>query len=216
MEQFAGGDLHRAASGADGLVLTHGANGHRGAPLLVALADAFAAVGVAVLRCDLAYRVRRRTGPPSPATAGEDRESLRRAVASLRGEVAGRIFLGGQSYGGRQASLLVADDPAVADGLLLLSYPLHPPGRPDQLRTAHLPGLRRPALFVHGTKDPFGALEEIEAARRLIPAPTGLLAVEGAGHDLLRGRAAGARVSLVDRIVTAFLALTRAGDVVRR
>jgi predicted alpha/beta-hydrolase family hydrolase len=95
----------------------------------------------------------------------------------------GRIFLGGQSYGGRQASMLCAEE-KTSDGLLLLSYPLHAPSRPDQPRTQHLPRIEVPVLFVHGTRDPFGSIDEIEAARKLIPAKTKLLPVEGAGHDL--------------------------------
>ena len=79
--------------------------------------------------------------------------------------------------------MLLAETP-VADGLLLLSYPLHAPSRPDQPRTQHLPNLRVATFFVHGTRDPFGTVEEIEAARKLIPAKTDLLVVEGAGHDL--------------------------------
>ena len=75
------------------------------------------------------------------------------------------------------------------EALLLLAYPLHPPRRPSALRTAHFAELRTPALFVHGSRDPFGSLDELEAARQLIPARTALLAVEGAGHDLRGGRA---------------------------
>jgi predicted alpha/beta-hydrolase family hydrolase len=101
----------------------------------------------------------------------------------MRKLVPGRVFLGGQSYGGRQSSMLLADQ-ELADGLLLLSYPLHPPSRPAQLRTQHLPKILAPTLFVHGTKDPFGSIEEIESARKLIPARTELVLVEGAGHDL--------------------------------
>jgi predicted alpha/beta-hydrolase family hydrolase len=101
----------------------------------------------------------------------------------------GRVFLGGQSYGGRQASMLVAeeslaDKKQLADGLVLLSYPLHPPGHPDKPRTQHLPKIVVPVMFVSGTRDPFGTIDEIEAARKLIPAKTALLVVEGAGHDL--------------------------------
>ena len=88
----------------------------------------------------------------------------------MRQIVPGRVFLGGHSYGGRQASMLAASDPAVTPALLLLSYPLHPPRRPEQLRTAHFPDLRTPALFVHGVRDPFGSREEMEAALALIPA----------------------------------------------
>jgi len=80
--------------------------------------------------------------------------------------------------------MLCADEPGLANGLLLLSYPLHPPGKPDQLRTQHLSKLKVPVLFVQGTRDPFGAIVEIEAAMKLIPAKHILLPVEGAGHDL--------------------------------
>jgi len=80
--------------------------------------------------------------------------------------------------------MLCADDPELVDGLLLLSYPLHAPGRPDQLRTQHLPKLELPVLVVQGTKDPFGSIEEIKSALTLIPGRTVLLPVEGEGHDL--------------------------------
>jgi predicted alpha/beta-hydrolase family hydrolase len=109
---------------------------------------------------------------------------LKHAVASLRKLVSGRIYLGGHSYGGRQATMLCSSEPGLVDGLLLMSYPLHPPGKPEQLRTQHLPNLRTPALFVHGTRDPFGSIEEMEQALELIPERTRLLSVEGAGHDL--------------------------------
>ena len=79
--------------------------------------------------------------------------------------------------------MLLAEE-QLADGLLLLSYPLHPPGKPDQLRTQHLPQIHVPTLFVHGTRDPFGSIDEIETARKLIPAKTLLFPGEGAGHDL--------------------------------
>jgi uncharacterized protein len=168
----------------NGLVLTHGAGGNCRGSLLVAVGNALAADGFAVLRCDLPFRQDRPYGPPRPGDAARDRQGLKNAVSALRKRAAGRIFLGGQSYGGRQATMLCADEPGTADGLLLLSYPLHPPGRSDRLRTEHLPRLTIPALFVHGTRDPFGSIEEIEAALKLIPAKTSLLAVEGVGHDL--------------------------------
>jgi len=94
------------------------------------------------------------------------------------------MFLGGHSYGGRQSTMLCADDPGLVAGLLLFSYPLHPPRKPEQLRVQHLPKLQTPALFVHGTRDPFGLPEEMESAVSLIPAKTHLLKIEGAGHDL--------------------------------
>ena len=99
--------------------------------------------------------------------------------------------MGGHSYGGRQATLLAACAPGLVDGLLLLSYPLHPPKRPTDLRTAHFPKLQTPALFVSGTRDGFGAIEELTAAVKLIPARAQLVAVEGAGHELMTKRNAG-------------------------
>ena len=101
-----------------------------------------------------------------------------------------RVVLGGHSYGGRQASMLCAEEPDLVAGLLLLSYPLHPPRRPEQQRTQHLPDLRTPTLFVQGTRDPFGSIEELQRAMKMIPAKTKLLQLEGAGHDLgFKGKA---------------------------
>lgn len=173
---------------AAGLVLTHGAGGNCEAPLLVALAEAFCGTGVAVLRFNLPFRDRKRFGPPLPAAAKESRAALRKAALALRGIAGDRIFLGGHSYGGRQASMVAAEDVEVTDGVLLLSYPLHPPGIADELRTAHFPELRVPALFVHGTKDPFGSIEEMREAMRLMPSEAELVAIEGASHDLARGK----------------------------
>jgi predicted alpha/beta-hydrolase family hydrolase len=84
--------------------------------------------------------------------------------------------------------MLAAGEPELVEGLLLLSYPLHPPRRPAELRTAHFPKLRTPALFIRGTRDPFGSAEEMRLALALIPAATALVPLEGAGHDLLRGQ----------------------------
>ena len=95
-----------------------------------------------------------------------------------------KIFLGGHSYGGRQSTILCAAEPELVSGLLLLSYPLHPPRKPDQLRTQHLPNLRTPSLFVHGTRDPFGSINEMRDACRLIPAKNELVEISGVGHDL--------------------------------
>ena len=178
------GFLHRPESSSGvALVLTHGAGGNAQIPLLGALAQAFTEAGFTVLRCNLPFRQSRSFGPPRPGDAVRDRAGLKNAVQALRESTSGRVFLGGQSYGGRQASMLLSED-EIAEGLLLLSYPLHAPSRPDQPRTQHLPNLHVPTLFVHGTKDPFGTVEEIESARKLIPAKTSLLTVEGAGHDL--------------------------------
>src|SRR5215831_616641 len=189
-----------------GLVLTHGAGGNAQAPLLRALAEGFSHAGFTVLRCDLPFRQTRSFGPPGPADGARDRVGLKNAITALRtamgvpflagvarsgdfpesdlGQSNARIFIGGHSYGGRQASMLCAEEPELVSGLLLLSYPLHPPRRPEQQRTQHLPDLRTPTLFVHGTRDPFGSSEELERAMKMIPAKTKLLTLEGAGHDL--------------------------------
>jgi predicted alpha/beta-hydrolase family hydrolase len=183
------GAVHRpAAPGIDVLVLTHGAGGNHEAPVLRAVAEAFAARRTTVLRCDLPFRQARAKGPPSPAGAARDRAGLRRAVELMRARCPGRVLLGGASYGGRQATLLVAEQPGLVDGLLLLAYPLHAPGRPQAPRAEHFPRIRTPALFVHGTRDPFGTIAEVDAARAALGATSALLRVEDAGHDLGRGQ----------------------------
>jgi uncharacterized protein len=183
------GFLHEGAQPPhSAMVLTHGAGSDCSSPLLVATATAFAAAGVWVLRCDLPFRQKRSSGPPSPGMAAEDRKGLRTAADHLRDIAGEHIYLAGHSYGGRQASILLAEEPEAAIALLLLSYPLHPPKKPQELRTKHFPSLRKKTVFVHGTADPFGSIEEVARARTLIQVPTQLIVVEGSGHDLKRGR----------------------------
>ena len=188
------GDSHpisgnRVAVTGFSLILTHGAGSNRNAPLLVALANTFSESATTVIRYDLPFRQERPHGPPRPGDAERDREGIRAEILKIRETKPDRIWLGGHSYGGRQASILTAETPGLVDGLLLLSYPLHPPRKPAQLRTAHFPKLQTPALFVHGSRDPFGSLEELRQAMALIPAQTRLMEVEGAGHELGRDHA---------------------------
>jgi hypothetical protein len=174
------GFLHLAEnSDADGLVLTHGAGANCSSPLLVALANAFSESGLAVLRYDLPFRQSRPTGPPPRGSAERDQQGLRAAVACMRRLVPGRVYLGGHSYGGRQSTMLAASEPGLVERLLLLSYPLHPPRRPEELRAAHFPSLQTPAFFVHGACDGFGTLPEMADALKLIPAATELLSHTG-------------------------------------
>jgi predicted alpha/beta-hydrolase family hydrolase len=207
-DPFVRGLLHRPDSpNGNGLVLTHGAGSNCQAPLLVALSEAFAAAGYLVLRCDLPFRQDRSFGPPGPGGAKRDRAGLQNAIAALRNQVKGRIFLGGHSYGGRQASILCAEQsenaPEIGAALLLLSYPLHPPRKPEQLRTQHFFTLRTPALFVQGTRDPFGSIAEMEQALKLIPGKTRLLPIEGAGHDLgFKGK--GKRQDVITEVLSEF------------
>jgi len=202
------GYLHRSAvSEADVLILTHGAGANCRSPLLTALADALCTAGMTVLRCDLPFRQSRPHGPPLRGSAERDQEGLRAAVAAMRRAGASRVFLGGHSYGGRQASILAAGEPGSVESLLLLSYPLHPPKQPAQLRTVHFPSLQIPALFVHGRRDGFGTIAEMESALKLIPARTELLPVDGAGHELMTGSN---REGLIRQVTTRFLAFSRA------
>jgi uncharacterized protein len=202
------GFLHEPAQlNGDGLVLTHGAGANCQSKLLIALADAFANAGYLVLRCDLPFRQSRPHGPPFPAMAARDREGLRRAVDVLRSRTPGRIFLGGHSSVERQGSMLAAEQAQLISGLLLLSYPLHPPRKPAELRTAHFPQLKTPSLFVHGGRDPFGSHDEMKTALALIPAQTMLLEIEGAGHELLGKKT---EENLPSRIVQAFQDFNRA------
>lgn len=162
-----------------GLLLWPGAGATRDHRTLVALEEGLAPFPVA--RCDHAHRLagRRSPGKPAPDIAG-----VGVAVehwAEQWGVPASSLVVGGRSYGGRMASMAVADGLEVA-GLALLSYPLHPPGRPDRLRTDHLPAVRVPTLFVSGRRDPFGSPEEFEPWVATVGGPTEVVWVNGA-HD---------------------------------
>ncbi|HEV2988921.1 MAG TPA: alpha/beta family hydrolase [Candidatus Angelobacter sp.] len=185
----------------DSLVLTHGAGANCQSKLLISVASAFDEAGVTVLRCDLPFRQERPHGPPFPGKAARDRNGLRRAVMLMRERTKGKVFLGGHSYGGRQASVLLSEGPQLADGLVLLSYPLHPPRKPAELRVGHFPALKTPLLFVHGARDPFGSIAEMKSSLEQIPAPKFLLEVEGTGHELLPRKS---ESDLPERIVAAW------------
>jgi len=197
------GYLHPSAgAGANCLILTHGAGADCESLLLKSFADAFGSQGWMVLRCDLPFRQLRPHGPPLGKSAERDRAGLRSAIAAMRRLTAGGVFLGGHSYGGRQASMLAAAEPQSVEGLLLLSYPLHPPKKPAELRTKHFSSLRVPALFVHGTRDEFGSIPEMQSALSLIPARTELLPIAGAGHALLTKSNCEA---LIEEVTTKFI-----------
>ncbi|HET8547713.1 MAG TPA: alpha/beta fold hydrolase [Bryobacteraceae bacterium] len=162
------------------LLLTHGAGSSCESHLLKALDLALTATGVTVIRFNLPYRDIRPTGPPRYGDDVTARAAIRR-----RAEQADRpVIAGGHSYGGRQTSILAAEDPSLLDGLFLLAYPLHPPRKPDQPRTSHFAALRTPALFIHGDRDPFGSAEEMHAALELISARKQIMLLERAGHEL--------------------------------
>jgi hypothetical protein len=194
--------MHEPASpSGDGLILTHGAGANCQSALLMVLAMAFSESGLTVLRCDLPFRQLRPNGPPQRGSAERDQAGLRNAVEAMKQKLSGRVFLGGHSYGGRQATMLAAAEPGLVDALLLLSYPLHPPKKPEQLRTSHLPSLGTPSLFVHGVRDSMGTIVEMRAAVTLIPAQTELMIVPGAGHELVSARSVS---KVTESVVEAF------------
>jgi predicted alpha/beta-hydrolase family hydrolase len=183
LDAIAGIAHHPVGEPAGVAVLTHGAGGSRESPLLVRICDEWARRGFVAVRYNLPYRRGRPKGPPS-GSAAADRVGVIAAAAVARELAAGPLIAGGHSYGGRQTSMAVADEGLAPEVLTLFSYPLHPPGKPENLRTDHLPRITVPVVFTHGTSDPFGTIEEICAAAALIPAPTEVVEVTGARHDL--------------------------------
>lgn len=164
-----------------GILLTHGAGANADSPLLLQLDRDLTAAGLTVVRHTLAFRRKRPKGPPGRGDDLADRAGLAAAIADLPAE---RIVIGGHSYGGRQCSVLLAEQPHLAAGLITLAYPLHPPGKPQQLRTAHFPLLQKPMLAVMGDRDEFATVDEMTQAISAIPAPVTLCVKPGLGHSL--------------------------------
>jgi predicted alpha/beta-hydrolase family hydrolase len=164
-----------------GLLLAPGAGAGRDQATLVALDRALSAGGVAVERMDFPFRAAGRRAPDKPPVLVE---AVRTAAAALA-DRADRLLLGGRSMGGRMCSIAVSEGlvPSAA-GLLLISYPLHPPGKPESRRTGHFPSLTVPCLFVSGTRDAFGSPAELEAATAAIPGPVTHRWIDGKDHAL--------------------------------
>ena len=183
IEQIAG-VAHQPKDTPKGIVvLTHGAGGDRESPLLQQVCDEWARRGWLAVRYNLPYRRRRPKGPPSGSAAG-DRAGIVEAISVCRGLSGGPLIAGGHSYGGRQTSMVVASHEVSVDVLTLFSYPVHPPGKPERPRTEHLPDIRVPTVFTHGTSDPFGTPVELRDAAALIAAPAEIVEITGARHDL--------------------------------
>lgn len=163
-------------------VLTHGAGGSRESALLIAVCEEWARRGWLAVRYNLPYRRRRPTGPPSGSSAA-DQAGIAEAITVARRLADGPLIAGGHSYGGRLTSMAVAAGQNV-DALTLFSYPLHPPGKPERLRTEHFGAITVPTVFTHGTSDPFGSIGELEQAAALISGPVEIVEVTGARHDL--------------------------------
>lgn len=165
------------------VLLTHGAGGSREAPLLIRICDQWAQRGWLAVRYNLPYRRRRPKGPPS-GSAKADQDGVVEAVELARTLTDGPVLAGGHSYGGRMTSMVAADQRAPLDVLTLFSYPLHPPGKPERARTEHLPRITAPAVFTHGTSDPFGSIDELREAALLLTSPHEIVEITGARHDL--------------------------------
>jgi predicted alpha/beta-hydrolase family hydrolase len=168
-----------------GLLLAPGAGAGSDQPSLIAIDDAVTATGVRVARMDFGYRLAGRRAPDRPPVLLAAVVDAATQLAQSAGVAPDRLALGGRSMGGRICSMAVADGlPAAA--LVLVSYPLHPPGRPDRLRTDHFGGLRVPCLFVSGTRDAFGTPAELEAATATIAGPVTHVWIDGGDHGLRR------------------------------
>jgi uncharacterized protein len=178
------GVAHEPDGTPDGVVvLTHGAGGDKDSALLQRLCDEWARRGWLAVRYNLPYRRRRPKGPPS-GSAATDRAGIVEAITLCGKLIDGPLIVGGHSYGGRQTSMVIAAKEVQVDALTLFSYPVHPPGKPERARTEHLPDIGVPTVFTHGTSDPFGTAEEVRSAAALIPAPTQIVEIAGARHDL--------------------------------
>lgn len=175
----------RRANKTAGVVLAPGASAGRDQPALVAIDAAASSRGLLVERIDFPYRL---TGRRSPDPAHVLVATVRQAALGLA-ERAGvdpdQIALGGRSLGGRMCSLAVAEGQPAA-GLVLVSYPLHPPGRPERLRDAHFPDIAVPCLFVSGTRDAFASPEELQSSTAAIGGPVTHAWIDGGDHGLRR------------------------------
>lgn len=164
-----------------GLFLTPGAGSGRDHPTLVALEQALAPTPVA--RVDFPYRREGRKAPDRAPKLVAFVQEEAKLVAAEQGVAPDKTVFGGRSMGGRICSMAVAEGLPAA-GLILISYPLHPPGKPEKLRTEHLPQLDLPCLFISGTRDPFGTPDEFDEALALVPGPVTTVWLEGGRHDL--------------------------------
>jgi uncharacterized protein len=172
------------------LVLAHGAGAGERHPFMVTMARGLAERGVDVMTFDFPYmRESRKVPDKAPVLEAAFREAVLRA----RDEVgaAHRLFIGGKSMGGRMATHLAAQGLEDLRGVVVFGYPLHPPGKLEQLRTAHLPSIRVPVLIVQGERDAFGTPAELKPAIASIQAPSTLHVVANGDHSIAVPKSAG-------------------------
>ncbi len=175
----------RARPPISGILLAPGAGASADQPAFVAFADAVAQSGLVVERMDFPYRLAGRRRPDPPAVLEATVRTRAAELAHRLGVSSDQLLLGGRSMGGRICSQAVAAGLG-AGGLVLVSYPLHPPGRPERLRTAHFSALDVPCLFVSGSKDTFADPSELESATRAVPGHVTHVWIDGADHGLGR------------------------------
>jgi uncharacterized protein len=171
-----------ATSGEQGIVFVcaHGAGGNMNDRGIVQTASTLRSRGLGVVRFNFLYK-ERKSGRPDPMP--RLKECITAVVSRVRDEIEPTtLVIGGRSMGGRAASMLAADGFA-CDGLLLLAYPLHPPGKPDQLRDAHLPAIKVPVICFNGTRDPFCTPELMEEVLKRVKTEWEMHWVEGADHS---------------------------------
>ena len=162
------------------VVCAHGAGGNMTDRAMVTVTRALGARGLSTVRFNFLYKEKRSSRPdPMPKLKDTTSAVVARARAELNPTT---LIIGGRSMGGRAASMLAADG-FDCSGLLLLAYPLHPPGKPDQLRDAHLPSIRVPVLCINGTRDPFCTPELMKGVLERVTAPWEMLWLEGADHS---------------------------------
>lgn len=183
---------------APAIVLAHGAGNDLRSAFLENFAASLSARGLAVVRFNFPYKELTGQRPPDKMDVlVETFREVVAAAASRTGSPPGPLFVGGKSLGARVASVLVARHLVRPSGLVFLGYPLHPPGKPEAPRTAHLPEVGRPMLFVQGTRDHFGTVDEIQTVRRALKLPGAVHPVEGGDHSYAVPKSQSARQAAV-------------------
>jgi predicted alpha/beta-hydrolase family hydrolase len=191
--------IYRAEKARATLILAPGAGAPQAHRWMVAMAKTLAARSIDVVTFDFLYAHARKRAPDRPPVL---EATWRAAIAAVRARAdlaTAHLYIGGKSMGGRIATMVVAGSEPIGriDGLVLLGYPLHPPGKPQQLRVEHLPRVKAPMLFVQGSRDTFGTREELGPIVAKLSPGTRMFVVEGGDHSLVRPKSAGEPIEKV-------------------